>query len=194
MVTSIFRRTAAAALSRNEAAILSSSNKNSNSCVSSEKLPRRDDLFDPDRFLLRQSLSLRDYYPETELTHLRSLYAKEIAMLKEFIERRAFRKGRWHIQRFSIDRGEHLETILRRMWSLKSKCLMLEIHVTISYMKANYSIVFLAVTDLLAKHHWSEEWADVMTGPLTLRVSSAMEYAKYIDSCQNQASTSPQNS
>lgn len=138
--------------------------------------------FNLSEFLYRKSNKLKRDYSNEEMSQLRDWNADAIEKLKSRIELVLFRSGKWRSKMTPIPPGEKFKLILERMWAAKKCYLLLDVYHLIFERDVNYCLVYVALVELLKQRDFFSDFSHVLTDPLTLMVTSAMEYAMQVES------------
>lgn len=161
----------------------------SNKIFNNQKLePEKDPAAKPldlDRFLLGKSTHLRRSYSEDELKQLGVLYSGSIAVLNVRFENILYRSSKRRKEMSLISPGDSFESVLRRMWDQKKSRVLLDVYYLIFTRGVNYALVFLGLCKALEERFFFSEFSDALSDPLTLMVTSVMEYAERQATCKS---------
>jgi|688.fasta_scaffold545737_1 hypothetical protein len=137
--------------------------------------------FNKDRLLFRASEKLPlSFFTVDELKQLRHIYTFMIDRLKQRLKNCFFLKQNW---RSSFIQNSRKSIGLRseNNWRLKKRNLLLDVYQLTFREQINIGVVYLVVCEFLEEYHLIDEFGIYITDPLTLAISSAMEYARFCE-------------
>lgn len=144
--------------------------------------PNEPENFNADKFLIRSSWKSRfNPYSIDELKELGNIYSLKIQRLKRRIKKSFLYNQNW---RTLLQKKNHPATmglLTEQIWRSKKRNLLLNIYCFIFIEKIDYAVTYLAVLELFSENHLNDEFGKYATDPLTLAISSAMEYANFCE-------------